>query len=226
MLVRINVASRPGGWPASAPRAPRKRSFSVGRRRVTRIPSGNRRTMMPCRSSVRRDRPRCGSRRNCPPPVEHRSRPRRELRGRAPARRARSRGRSGGRGAPQLRCARPERRSAPGPCARPAPQPSQARPPHTRRGAPRTRTPSTSSAARSGWGTRRARGRRSRPRIDVGLVDDDRRIGMATRELEELGRGSNGTRRVVGVAAPDDARTVRAVATGSGSAPASSVAMR
>ena len=48
VLVRMSVASRPGGGPGSAPSARRKMSFSVGRRSVTLIPCGKRRTTMPC----------------------------------------------------------------------------------------------------------------------------------------------------------------------------------
>ena len=49
--------------------------------------------------------------------------------------------------------------------------------------------------------------------LDVGLVDDDRGLGVAPRELDELGRGGNDARRVVGVAAPDEARAVGTVRT-------------
>ena len=44
--------------------------------------------------------------------------------------------------------------------------------------------------------------------LDVGLVDDDRSVGMAPRELDELGRRGHVARRVVRVAAPDQARAV------------------
>ena len=47
--------------------------------------------------------------------------------------------------------------------------------------------------------------------LDVGLVDDHRSVGMALRELDELGRRGDGARWVVGVAAPDQARAVSAV---------------
>ena len=47
--------------------------------------------------------------------------------------------------------------------------------------------------------------------LDVGLVDDHRSVGMAPRELDELGRRGDSTSWVVGVTAPDQARAVSAV---------------
>ena len=52
--------------------------------------------------------------------------------------------------------------------------------------------------------------------LDVGLVDHDRCLGVAPRELDELGRRGHDARRVVRVAAPDEACAVGAVSAGDG----------
>ena len=44
--------------------------------------------------------------------------------------------------------------------------------------------------------------------LDVRLVDDDRRLGVATGELDELRRRGDDARRVLGIAAPEQARAL------------------
>ena len=44
--------------------------------------------------------------------------------------------------------------------------------------------------------------------LDVGLVDDDRRLGVAPGELDELRRRGDDARRVAGIAAPEQARAL------------------